>query len=135
MKELSLFSAALNRQNLKAVIFSSGQLLHPPNPVLPICLRIARARPTKVLKATTFPKNISGFNPHKLVSNLESRISALRPVLFYYGLFKFLLKGKLPGQSLVSSLIPNILILFTMYLTFVYVRFRIPTVILVIYIY
>ena len=55
-KELSRFSAALNRQNMKAVFFSSGRLLNPPSPVLPICLRIARARPTKILKAITFQK-------------------------------------------------------------------------------
>ena len=48
---------ALNRQNLKAVIFSNGRLLHAPSPVLPICLQIAQARPTKILKAIIFPKN------------------------------------------------------------------------------
>ena len=46
-----LLGAAPNRQSLKAVIFSSGRLLHPPSPVLPICLRTARARPTKILRA------------------------------------------------------------------------------------
>ena len=34
-------------KTLKAVIFSSGRLLHPPSTVLPICLWTARARPTK----------------------------------------------------------------------------------------
>ena len=53
-KELSLFVAAPNRQNFRAVIFSNGRLLHPPSPVLPICLQIARARPKKTLKAITF---------------------------------------------------------------------------------
>ena len=64
-KELSLLGAAPNRQNLKAVIFSSGRLLHPPSPVLPICLRTARARPTKILRAVTFLKNVLDFNPHQ----------------------------------------------------------------------
>ena len=32
-KELSLFGAAPNRQTLKAVIFASGRLLHPPSSV------------------------------------------------------------------------------------------------------
>ena len=31
------------------------------SPVLPICLRIARARPTKILMAITFPKKSFGF--------------------------------------------------------------------------
>ena len=55
-KELSLISAALNRQKFQAVIISNGRLLHPPSPVLPICLRIARAGPTKNLKAISFPE-------------------------------------------------------------------------------
>ena len=62
--------AALNKQNLEAVIFSSGRLLHPPSPLLPICLRIARARPAKVLKAISFPKKINpDFNPHESMSS------------------------------------------------------------------
>ena len=61
---LSLLGAAPNRQNLKAVIFSSGRILHPPSPVLPICLRTARARPTKVLGAVTFLKNVFDLSPH-----------------------------------------------------------------------
>ena len=52
-------------KTLKAVIFSSGRLLHPPSTVLPICLWTARARPTKILKAVTFHKNVLGFNPHQ----------------------------------------------------------------------
>ena len=56
-------------KNLKAVFFSSGRLLHTPSSVLPICLRIARARPTKILKATTLPKFSLDFNPNKSVSN------------------------------------------------------------------
>ena len=68
-EELSLFGAAPNRQNLRAVIFPSGCLLHPPSPVLPICLGIARARPTKILGAIIFPKNDLDFNPHKPVTN------------------------------------------------------------------
>ena len=64
-KELSLLGAAPNRQNLKALIFSSGRLLHPPSPVLPICLRTARARPTKILRAVTFLRNVLDFNPHQ----------------------------------------------------------------------
>ena len=64
-KELSLLGAAPNRQNLKAVIFSSGRLLHPPSPVLPICLRTARARPSKIFRAVTFLKNVLDFNPHQ----------------------------------------------------------------------
>ena len=64
-KELSLLGAAPNRQNLKAVIFSSGRLLYPPSPVLPICLRTARARPTKILGVVTFLKNVLDFNPHQ----------------------------------------------------------------------
>ena len=68
-KEISLLGAAPNRQNLKAVIFSSGRLLHSPSTVLPICLPIARARPTKNLKAITFPENDLDFNPHKSVAN------------------------------------------------------------------
>ena len=71
-KELYLLGAAPNRQNLKAVKFSSGRLLHPPSPVLPICFRIARARPTKILRAITFPKNNMDFNPHKPVTNFFS---------------------------------------------------------------
>ena len=84
---------------LRGSIFSSGRLLHPLSPVLPFCLRIARAKLTKILKATT---------------------------LFFYGVFKFLFKGKLPVPSLVSSLTPNNLIPFTLYLSFVYLSFRIP---------
>ena len=59
-KELSLLGAAPNRQTLKAVIFSSGPLLHPPSPVIPICLRTARGRPNKI----TFLKNVLAFNLH-----------------------------------------------------------------------
>ena len=64
-KELSLPGAAPKRQILKAVIFSSGRLLHPPSSVIPICLRTARARPTEILRAVTFPKNVLDFNPHQ----------------------------------------------------------------------
>ena len=67
-KELSLFSAELNRQNLKAVFFSSGRLLHPPSPVFSICLRIARARPTKILKTTILPKKPFGFFSTQIIS-------------------------------------------------------------------
>ena len=52
-------------KTLKAVIFSSGRLLHPPSTMLPNCLRTARARPTKILRAVTFHKNLLGFNPHQ----------------------------------------------------------------------
>ena len=52
-------------KTLKAVIFSSGRLLHPPSTVLPICLRTARVRPTKILRAVTFHKNVLGFNLHQ----------------------------------------------------------------------
>ena len=52
-------------KTLKAVIFSSGRLLHPPSTVLPICLRTARARPTKILRAVTFHKNVLCYNPHQ----------------------------------------------------------------------
>ena len=55
-------------KTLKAVIFSSGRLLHPPSTVLPICLRTARARPTKILTAVTFNKNVLGFNPHQIIT-------------------------------------------------------------------
>ena len=68
-ERLSLLGAAPNRQNLKAVIFTSRRLLQSLSPVLPICLRIARARPTKILRAITFPKNDLDFNPHKPVTN------------------------------------------------------------------
>ena len=64
-KELSLLGAAPNRHNLKAVIFSSGRQLHPPSLLLPICLRTARAIPTKILRAVTFLKNVLDFNPHQ----------------------------------------------------------------------
>ena len=43
----------------------SRRLLHPPSTVLPICLRTARARPTTILRAVTFHKNVLGFNPHQ----------------------------------------------------------------------
>ena len=49
-------------KTLKAVIFSSGRLLHPPSTVLPICLRTARARPTTILGAVTSRKNVLVFN-------------------------------------------------------------------------
>ena len=52
-------------KTFKAVIFSSGRLLHPPSTVLPICLRTARARPNTILRAVTFHKNELGFNPHQ----------------------------------------------------------------------
>ena len=52
-------------KTLKAVIFSSARLLHPPSTVLPICLRTAQARPTKILRAVTFRKNFLVFNPHQ----------------------------------------------------------------------
>ena len=59
-KEMSFFSAAQNRQNLNIVIFlSSGHLLHPPSLVSTICLRIARDRPKKTLKATNSPNKIN----------------------------------------------------------------------------
>ena len=41
-------------------------------PVLPICLRVARARTTKTLKAITFSKNNFDFNPHKSVTDSYS---------------------------------------------------------------
>ena len=63
-QELSLLSVAPNRQKLKAVIFSSGRLLHPPSTVLPICLRTAQARPAKILRAVSFLKNVLDFNQH-----------------------------------------------------------------------
>ena len=52
-------------KTLMAVIFSSGRLLHPPSTVLPICLRTARARPAKILRAVTFLKNVLDFNPRQ----------------------------------------------------------------------
>ena len=55
-------------KTLKAVIFSSGLILHPPSTVLLICLRTARARPTKILRAVTFHKNVLGFNPHQIIT-------------------------------------------------------------------
>ena len=64
-KKFSLIGAAPTDKTLKAVIFSSGRLLHPPSTVLPICLRTARARPTKILRAVTFHKNVLGFNLHQ----------------------------------------------------------------------
>ena len=76
---------------MKAVIFSSGRLLHPPSLLLPIGRRTARARPTKTLRAVTFLKNVLGFNPH---------ISEFGPVLFWSGLFE----RQLQMQSLVPSL-------------------------------
>ena len=42
-------------------LFFNGRLLHPPSLVLPNCLRIAPARPTKILKTTTFTKKEFGF--------------------------------------------------------------------------
>ena len=51
--------------------------------------------------------------------DLVSRISEFGPVLFWSGLFYFL-KGKLPGQSLVPSLSPNILIPLTIIFSSVY---------------
>ena len=68
-KELFLLGAAPNRQNLKAVIFSGGLLLHPPSTVLPICLRADRARPTKTLRVVTFLKNVLDFSPHQSVTH------------------------------------------------------------------
>ena len=81
-------------KTLKAVILSSGRLLHPPSIVLPICLRTARARPTKIFRAVTFLKNVLGFQStpmsYKLFFlnlDLVSRISEFGPVLFWSGLF------------------------------------------------
>ena len=64
-KKLSLLGAAPNRQNFEGSNFLKWALLHPPSTVLPICLRTARARPTKILRAVTFPKNVLCFNPHQ----------------------------------------------------------------------
>ena len=86
-KKLSLHGAAPSRQNFKAVIFSSGRLLHPPSTVLPICLRTARARLTNFLRAVTLRKNVLGFNLPQRVSlffslDLVLRISEFGPVLY-----------------------------------------------------
>ena len=48
-----------------------------------------------------------------------SRISGLRPVLFYSSPFK----SKLPLQSLVYNLTPNNLVFLTIYFSFVYLGF------------
>ena len=99
-----------NRQNLKAVFLYSGRLLHPPSSMLPICLRTARARPNKTLKAITLPKKIIWiliqinqcpiqFSVRPTVTNLRAFI-----VLALLCYFQFLFKGKLPVQSLVSCL-------------------------------
>ena len=82
----------------------------------------ARARPTKILRAISFPKRFrfqSTQISYKLFFNLDlvSRISELRPVLFWSDL---LLKGKLTVQSLVPSLSLNNLIPFTIIFTSVY---------------
>ena len=114
-KKLSLLGAAPNRQNLKAVLFSSGRLLHPPSTVLPICLRTARARPTKILRAVTFHKTY-----YVTIHTNESRsfycrlsVANIR-VRTCFVLVWFLLKGKLPVQSLIPSLCANNLIPLTL---------------------
>ena len=130
-KELCLLGAATNRQNLKAVIFSCGRLLHPPSPVLPTCLRIARARPTKILRAITFLKKRFRFRStpmsYALFFNLDLvlRMSEFRPVLFWSDFFS---KGKLQVQSLVPSLSLNNLIPLTTFYSVVFLSFdkRIP---------
>ena len=68
--------------------------------MLPICPRIARARPNKTFKATTIKKICFEFC---FWLELESRNSGLRTVLFLPWCFQFLFTGKLPAQSLVLS--------------------------------
>ena len=101
------FPALPNRQNLRAVIFSSGRLLHPPSPVLPICLRNARARPTKIFRAITFLKNVS-IHTSELYTLVQFRLSVANiRVSTCFFLVWFFIKGKLPVQSLVPSLSLN----------------------------
>ena len=64
-KKLSLLGAAPNRQNFDASNFLKWASIAPPSTVLPICLRSARSRPTKILRAVALRKNVLGFNPHQ----------------------------------------------------------------------
>ena len=66
------FPVQCRTKQTKLEFFSSGRLLHQPRPVLPICLRIIRARLTKILKAITFPKNDLDFDPHKFLTKSYS---------------------------------------------------------------
>ena len=92
-KELSLLGAAPNRQNLKAVIFSSGRLLHPPSPVLPICLQTAELDLLKSSGQSLFSKtfwisiHINELQTLFFYLDLVSRISEFGPILFWSGLF------------------------------------------------
>ena len=86
-KELSLLGAAPNRQNLKAVIFSSRRLLYPPCPVLPICLRTAELDLLKSSGQSLFSKTFwIPIHANELQTlffylDLVSRISEFGPIL------------------------------------------------------
>ena len=121
-KKLSLLVAAPNRQNFKAVIFSSGRLLHPLSLLLLICFRTARARPIKILRAVTFPKMFwNSIHTNELHTLFQFRLSV--PNMRVWTCFVLVcssLKGKLPVQSLVPSLSLNNLIPLTIIFSSVY---------------
>ena len=91
-KERAFPVRCCTNQTKLEVIFSSGLLLHPPSPVLPICFQIARAVTNKILRAINFPKkrfeSLSTQTSYKLFFSLDlvSRLSEFRPVLFWSGL-------------------------------------------------
>ena len=83
--------------------------------MLPMCLRIARARPTKILRAITFPKTIwISIHTNQLQTLFQFRLSVanIRAYTCFVLVWSFI-KGKLPVQSLVPSLSLNNLIPFT----------------------
>ena len=90
--------------------------------MLPICLRIARARPTKILRAITFPKTICiSIHTNQLQAFYQFRLSVanIRDRICFVLAWSFI-KGKLSVQSLVPSLSLNDLLPFVIFLSSVH---------------
>ena len=64
-KKLSLLGAAPNRQNFEGSNFLNRASIAPTEYCVTYLPSDARARPTKILRAVTFHKNVLGFNPHQ----------------------------------------------------------------------
>ena len=89
-----------------------------------MCHRIARARPTKILRAITFPKT----NQLQTLFQFRLSVENIRAYNCFVLVWSFI-KGKLPVQSLVPSLTLNNLIPFTTIFSSVYLSLNkiVPT--------
>ena len=97
-KKLSLLGAAPNRQNFEGSNFLKRASIAPTEYCVTYCSHFSQKR----IGFQSTPKNYALFS-----LDLVSRISEFGPVLV---LVWFLLKGKLPVQSLIPSLSANNLI-------------------------